>query len=427
MGAQEVRRLALHGPHAGVWSGFLPGAGPGLVYGLRAHGPWAPQQGHRFNPHKVLLDPWAREIVGRFAWDDAHFDHVRDTPGPLLADVRDNAPIALKARVPQPLAAVARPGAPRREARDIVLYEVHVRGATMQLPGVPPALRGSYLGLSHPAMRAHLRALGVTTLSLLPVHFHLDEEGLAARGAVNHWGYNTLGFFCADPRLASAPAREAVDSAAANAEFREMVDELHADGFEVVIDVVFNHTAEAGETGPTVSFRGLDHASWYRLLPDDPSRCENLSGCGNTLNVAHPRVTQFVLDALRHWVQVMGVDGFRFDLAPVLGRGDQGYDPRAAFFTALQQDPVLAHTRLIAEPWDAGHAGYQLGRFPGAGWNGTTSSATPRAATGWTAASDAASSRAASPPRATCSTTASVCRRPVSTSSPRTTASRWPT
>ena len=367
-GRQELRRLRLHGPHAGVWSGFLPGAGPGLVYGLRAHGPWAPQHGHRFNPHKLLLDPWAREIVGRFAWDDAHFDHVRDAYAPLQPDLRDNAAIALKARVAQPaVVAVAadRPAALLHESRDIVLYEVHVRGYSMQMPGVPQALRGSYLGLSHPASVAHLRALGVTTLSLLPVHYHLNEEGLAARGAVNYWGYNTLGFFCADPRLASAPVREGGDPAAVHAEFRTMVEQLHEAGFEVVLDVVFNHTAEAGETGPTLSFRGLDHASWYRLLPDDPSRCDNLSGCGNTLNVAHPRVTQFVLDALRHWVQVMGVDGFRFDLAPVLGRGRDGYDPRAAFFTALQQDPVLAHTRLIAEPWDAGHAGYQLGRFPG--------------------------------------------------------------
>jgi glycogen operon protein len=204
----------------------------------------------------------------------------------------------------------------------------------------------------------------VTTLSLLPVQHHLDEWGLAQRGLVNHWGYNTLAFNAADPRLATAAARG--DPTAVNAEFRRMVDELHAAGLEVVLDVVYNHTAEGSEIGPTISMRGLDHASWYRLDPADPSRCENLTGCGNTLNLAHPRVTQFVLDSLRHWAGAMGVDGFRFDLAPVLGRAAHGgYDPQAAFFTALLQDPQLARKRLIAEPWDIGHAGYQLGRFPG--------------------------------------------------------------
>ena len=366
-GATELRRYPLCGPHDGVWSGFLPGAGPGLVYGLRAHGPYAPEQGHRFNPHKLLLDPNAREIVGRFSWAPEHHGYELGHPeGPRSFDTRDNAVAMLKARVaapPQPA-----PGwhnAPRLPARDVVLYEMHVKGFSMTLPGIPDELRGSYAALAHPAALAHFKALGVTTLSLLPVHYHLDEAALVARGQVNYWGYNTLAFNCPDPRFASAAVRKTGDPAAVNQEFRQMVHALHEAGLEVVLDVVYNHTAEGDQHGTTLSFRGLDHASWYKLAHHDRSRCENLSGCGNTLNVAHPRVTQFVLDSLRCWVLEMGVDGFRFDLAPVLGRGHHGYDPHAAFFTALMQDPVLARARMIAEPWDAGHAGYQLGRFPG--------------------------------------------------------------
>ena len=366
-GATELRRYALHGPHDGVWSGFLPGAGPGLVYGLRAHGPYAPEQGHRFNPHKLLLDPNAREIVGRFTWAPEHHGYELGHPeGPRSFDTRDNAVAMLKARVaapPQPA-----PGwhnAPRLPARDVVLYEMHVKGFSMTLPGIPDELRGSYAALAHPAALAHFKALGVTTLSLLPVHYHLDEAALVARGQVNYWGYNTLAFNCPDPRFASAAVRKLGDPTAVNQEFQQMVHGLHEAGLEVVLDVVYNHTAEGDQHGTTLSFRGLDHASWYKLAHDDHSRCENLTGCGNTLNVAHPRVTQFVLDSLRYWVLEMGVDGFRFDLAPVLGRGHHGYDPHAAFFTALMQDPVLARARMIAEPWDAGHAGYQLGRFPG--------------------------------------------------------------
>jgi glycogen operon protein len=358
-GGNERARLPLHGPHDGVFHGFLPGAGPGLVYGLRADGPHCPDAGHRFNPHKLLLDPHAREIVGRFRWDGAHHDYrIGEGDGLRAWDNRDNAPIALKARVPAPPAAAPRPPPPRPAPADVVLYEVHVRGFSMQLPGLPDALRGTYAALAHPLAIAHFRALGVTTLSLLPVQYALDEEPLAQRGLRNYWGYNTLGFFCPDPRLARAGA----DPADVVAEFRAMVDGLHAAGLEVVLDVVYNHTPEGNEYGPSLSFRGLDQASWYRT---SGGHLQNLTGCGNTLRVAHPRVAQFVLDSLRYWVGEMGVDGFRFDLAPVLGRDDRGFDPAAAFFTALRQDPVLARARLIAEPWDAGPDGYQLGRFPG--------------------------------------------------------------
>jgi glycogen operon protein len=364
-GQRELRRYALQGPVDGVFCGFLPGAGAGLVYGLRAHGPHAPHEGHRFNAHKLLLDPYAREIVGRFAWRAEHHGYPLGHPdGPQALDERDNALHALKARVAEPL---ARPGprasAPRHALPDVVLYEVNVKGFSMQHPGIPEALRGSYAALAHPAAIAHFKALGVTTVSLLPVHYAIDEPHLAETGLRNYWGYNTLGFFCPDPRLASAALRS--DPAAVTAEFRGMVQALHEAGLEVVLDVVYNHTPEGNQYGPTLSLRGLDQASYYRLAEDDPARLENLSACGNTLNVRHPRVTQLVLDSLRYWVEEMGVDGFRFDLAPVLGRTRHGYDPQASFFTALRQDPVLNSVHLIAEPWDAGDHGYQLGRFPG--------------------------------------------------------------
>ncbi len=362
-GVRELRHYALTGPHDGVFHGFLPGVGPGLVYGLRAHGPYEPQAGHRFNPHKLLLDPCAREIVGHFGWQAEHHGYELGHPdGPRSFDARDNAVQALKARV-SAFAPIA-PGysnAPRHSPADVVLYEVHVKGFSMQRPDIPSELRGTYSALAHPSSIAHFKALGVTTLSLLPVQYCLDEPAVAGRGLHNYWGYNTLGFFCPDPRL--SVSRD--DPAAVIAEFRNMVETLHSHDLEVVLDVVYNHTPEGNEFGPTLSFRGLDNASWYRLDGGDKSRCENLTGCGNTLNAEHPRVTQFVLDSLRYWVQEMGVDGFRFDLAPVLGRRHHGFDSCAPFFTALQQDPVLARVHLIAEPWDAGYDGYQLGRFPG--------------------------------------------------------------
>ncbi|MEO8102364.1 MAG: glycogen debranching protein GlgX [Betaproteobacteria bacterium] len=362
-GARELRRYSLHGPHDGIFHGFLPGVGAGLVYGLRAHGAYVPEAGHRFNAAKLLLDPCAREIVGHFGWRAEHHGYELGHPeGPRSFDARDNAAHALKARVAAP--AGPAPGwlnAPRHASAEIVLYEVHVKGFSMTRADIPAPLRGTYAALAHPASIAYFKALGVTTLSLLPVQYSISEASVVDRGMHNYWSYNTLGFFCPDPRF--AVARD--DPAAVTAEFRQMVEVLHAHGLEVVLDVVYNHTPEGNEFGPTLSFRGLDNASWYRLVNDDRSRNENLTGCGNTLNVEHPRITQFVLDSLRYWVQEMGVDGFRFDLAPVLGRRHHGFDPCAAFFVALQQDPILARVHLIAEPWDAGYDGYQLGRFPG--------------------------------------------------------------
>ncbi len=360
-GARELERLPLHGPYDGIFHGFLPGGTAGQVYGLRAHGPFEPERGHRFNPHKLLLDPCAREILGQFEWRAEHHGYQLGHPhGSFSFDTTDNAPHALKARVAASHT-YDRHQAPRTETGKLVVYEVHVKGFSQTHPDIPAALRGTYGALAHPAAIAHFKSLGVTTLSLLPVHYALDEPGLHDKGLVNYWGYNTLGFFCPSPRLSSQPE----DPSAAAREFRAMVEALHAQGLEVVLDVVYNHTAEGNEQGPTISFRGLDHSNWYRLLKDDRSRCENLTGCGNTVHAAHPQVTQFILDSLRFWVQEMGVDGFRFDLAPVLGRTDHGFDPNCAFFNALRQDPILNTVHLIAEPWDAAHDGYQVGRFPG--------------------------------------------------------------
>ena len=364
-GQHERRRYALVGPHDGVFHGFLAGVGPGLVYGLRADGPYMPDQGHRFNPHKLLLDPYAREIIGQFEWRAEHHGYVIDHPDKAHSfDASDNGALALKARVAAPLQGISpRANAPHHACADVVLYEVHVKGFSQQHPEIPPSLRGSYAAMAHPAAVAYFKSLGVTTLSLLPIQYALDEPHLASRGLRNYWGYNTLGFFTPSARLACAATR--ADPSAVVTEFRDMVRELHCHGLEVVLDVVYNHTPEGNELGPTLSFRGLDNRSWYRLDTVDASCYENSSACGNTLNVAHPRVTQFVLDSLRYWVQDMGVDGFRFDLAPVLGRTQHGFDAQAAFFTALRQDPILAGVHLIAEPWDAGADGYQMGKFPG--------------------------------------------------------------
>lgn len=363
-GSVETSRQPLPGHSGDIWHGYLPGAEPGLLYGLRAHGLWWPSQGHLFNPHKLLLDPYARDIVGDFAWHDEHFGGHRseNRQDPLQMDTRDNAASALKARVTHDHFDWGDDQPPNVALADTVLYELHVKGFSKRNPLLPEALRGSYAGLAQPASLAHLQRLGVTSVSLLPVHYALDEERLVNMGLCNYWGYNTLGFFALTPRLASGDG-----GLHPRDEFRQMVKTLHAHGIEVLLDVVFNHSAESDERGPTLSFRGLDNASYYRHPPNAPAALDNYSGCGNTLDIRQPRVLQLVLDSLRYWVGEMHVDGFRFDLAPVLGRDTHGFERDGAFFTALAQDPLLSRVKLIAEPWDIGPGGYQTGQFPN-GW-----------------------------------------------------------
>ena len=367
-GRLETHRGRLPGHTLDIWHGYLPcpagstlGA-PGQLYGLRAHGPWRPERGQRFNPRKLLLDPQARQIVGDFDWGPEHFGHDGDHP--LQPDPRDNAATALKCRVVHDHFDWGDDHPPRTPLADTVLYELHVKGFSRRNPAVPEALRGSFAGLAHPASIAHLQALGVTAVSLLPVHHWLDEQRLVALGLRNYWGYNTLGFFCPAPPLAANPDD-------ARHEFRQMVKALHLAGLEVMLDVVFNHSAESDEHGPTLCWRGLDNAGSYRLPPEHRSAYDNYSGCGNTLDLRQPRMLQLVLDSLRFWAGEMRVDGFRFDLAPVLARGDHGFERDGPFFKAVLQDPLLgrllADGKLIAEPWDIGPGGYQAGHFP-RGW-----------------------------------------------------------
>jgi len=362
-GVQEIERLTLPACTDGVWHGHLAGGQPGAVYGYRVHGPWAPHEGHRFNPAKVLLDPYAREILGRYDGSDLYLGHV---PGqPETRDPRDNAAVALKARVAAPAgpALAATNARPHIAPGDRVLYELHVKGQTRRHPEVPAELQGSYAGLAEPAVLDHLQHLGVTTLSLMPVQHRADEERLLNMGLSNYWGYTTIGWFAPEARYWSG--RPGTTPAS---EFRALADAVHARGMELLIDVVYNHSAETDELGPTLSLRGIDNALYYHLRADDRARYENWTGCGNCLNFAEPRVLQLAMDSLRHWVLELGVDGFRFDLAPVLARRAGGdFDPRAPFLAAVAQDPVLSRTLLIAEPWDIGPGGYQLGAFP-PGW-----------------------------------------------------------
>ena len=359
-GARELSRTPLPGHTHDVFHGYLPDAGPGLVYGLRAHGSWRPERGHRFNAHKLLLDPYARDIVGKFAWRDEHFGADQKHSGHM--DMRDNAAHALKARVVADHFDWQGDRHLHTPLSETVLYEAHVKGYTKRHPGVPEALRGTFAGMASDAAIEHLQNLGVTAVSLLPVQRHLDEHRLRKMGLVNYWGYNTIGFFCPDHGLGSG-----AEGLNLRDEFRTMVRRLHAAGIEVILDVVYNHTAEADEHGPHISFRGLDNLSYYRLPHEARAHYVNDTGCGNTVNVQHPRVMQMVLDSLRYWAGEMHVDGFRFDLAPVLGRTDTGFTRQAGFFAALAQDPLLSRLKMIAEPWDIGPGGYQLGGFP-AGW-----------------------------------------------------------
>ncbi|OAI57418.1 glycogen debranching enzyme [Verrucomicrobiaceae bacterium SCGC AG-212-N21] len=350
----EGRRIVLPEQTAHVWHGFLPDVRPGQIYGFRVHGPYEPSQGHRFDPSKVLLDPYARNIARDLQWNDAVLEHGRDT-----------APFAPLARVVDTTFDWDGDRAPRTPWHETLVYELHVKGFTRQHPDVPESLRGTYAGLASPAAIEHLQQLGVTAVELLPVHYHIDEPFLLKAGRVNYWGYNTLGFFAPDPRYAASGPGGCVQ------EFKAMVRALHAAGIEVILDVVYNHTAEGAENGPTISLRGIDNAAYYRLA-EDRARYVDFTGCGNSLNVAHPRTLQLIMDSLRYWALEMHVDGFRFDLASALARELWEVDRLGAFFDIIHQDPVLSEVKLIAEPWDLGPNGYQVGNFPvlWTEWNG---------------------------------------------------------
>lgn len=368
----ESARIALPARSDGVFHGFLPGVRPGQLYGYRVHGPWSPSAGQRFNSRKLLVDPYARALAGDVRWHDALLGH--DPADPLRPSALDSAPFVPRGLVVDPAYDWGDDAPPRVPWSRTVLYECHVKGMTMRHPEVPQKQRGRYLGLAHPALIAHLRALGVTTLSLLPLHHGAPDAHTAALGLVNYWGYSPLAYLAPDARFASGCLGEQID------EFRAMVRGLHRAGLEVLVDVVFNHTAEGDPRGATYSLRGIDNATYYRLDPRDRAEYEDRSGCGNTLDVRQPRVQDLVLDTLRHWVRELHVDGFRFDLASVLGRDPDAFDANAPFFARLAADPLLANVKLVAEPWDARADGYALGRFPAsfAEWNDRYRDATRR-------------------------------------------------
>ena len=355
-GSTELARYPLPERTGPVWHGHAPGLMPGTLYGYRAHGSYAPERGHRFNSNKLLMDPYARELRGAWSHHPATLGYDITSSGQDLSfDPRDSAPYVPKSVVSDPdlFSQIER----RHDCdwAETLIYEAHVKGLTQEHPGVSEAVRGTYDGLASDVVLDHLQRLGITAIELLPVHSFLDDGFLLDRGLRNYWGYNSIGFFAPEPRYFGP---------AGFIGFRNMVRRFHGAGIEVILDVVYNHTAEGDQRGPTLSYRGLDNASYYRLIAGQPRYYVNDTGCGNTINVSNPYVLRMVMDSLRFWVQQMGVDGFRFDLATTLGREDHGFDRNGGFFDALRQDPVLSEVKLIAEPWDIGPGGYRLGEFP---------------------------------------------------------------
>jgi glycogen operon protein len=365
---KDSHRIRLEERTDQVWHVYLPEVRPGQHYGYRVHGPYAPEDGHRFNPAKLLIDPYARSIAHTVEWSDSMFGYrIGDPKADLSRDDRDNAGNVPKCVVIDQAFTWGGDHLLRTPCEKTVIYEVHVKGFTMRHPEVPEALRGTYAGLATPPVIDYLTALGVTAVELLPVHHFVRDKHLIDRGLTNYWGYDTIGFFSPDIRYASSPVRGRHVR-----EFKTMVKTLHSAGIEVILDVVYNHTAEGNHLGPTLSFRGIDNATYYRLVPDQPRFYMDYTGCGNSLNVRHPRTLQLIMDSLRSWVLEMHVDGFRFDLASTLARELHEVDRLSAFFDIIHQDPVLSQVKLIAEPWDLGEGGYQVGNFPvgWAEWNG---------------------------------------------------------
>ena len=362
-GQQERRRIALPAHSQDVWHGYLPDAAPGLVYGLRVHGHWRPERGHRFNPNKVLLDPYARLIDGQVRWSDANFGYrVGSRREDLSFDTRDNASGSPKSQVVDSAFTWGDDAPPRIAWKDTVIYEAHVKGLTRLHPDVPQQLRGTYAGLACAPVLDHLKRLGVTAIDLLPVHTFVDDKRLVEMGLRNYWGYNTIGFFAPDMRYSATGTL---------GEFKTMVKAVHDAGMEVILDVVYNHTAEGNHLGPTLSFRGIDNVVYYRLQ-EERRFYNDYTGTGNTLSTQHPIVLRLMFDSLRYWVTEMHVDGFRFDLAATLGREGHAFDPLGSFLDIARQDPVLSQVKLIAEPWDLGEGGYHVGGFPPgwSDWNG---------------------------------------------------------
>ncbi|MCC6982126.1 MAG: glycogen debranching protein GlgX [Bauldia sp.] len=358
-GQHETRRLKLPGRTDQVWHGYLRGILPGQLYGYRVDGPYEPDEGHRFNRQKLLVDPYARQFAGRVHWHDALFDYRPSRSGAVRPDGRDSAPYVPKSVVEDPAHHWGEDRPPRRPWRDTVIYEAHVKGLTQLHPRLPPAIRGTYDALGHPEVVEHLAKIGVTAVELLPIHAFVDDRFLVDKGLKNYWGYSTLGYFAPEPRYLSADGVLGLKAA---------ISALHEAGIEVILDVVYNHTAEGNHLGPTLSFRGIDNRTYYKHPPAQPEAYWDVTGTGNTLDVSHPRVLRMVLDSMRHWVEAYHVDGFRLDLATALAREPFDFTERAGFLQAVAQDPILSRVKIIAEPWDVGDAGYRLGSFP-PGWS----------------------------------------------------------
>jgi isoamylase len=343
-GTQEIQRIELPEYTDEIWHGYLPDAAPGTVYAYRVHGPYEPEKGHRFNPNKLVLDPYAKAHIGQLKWGAELFGYTFGAQGDdLTFDKRDSAPLMPKCVVVDPAFTWARDRRPTIPWDQTIIYELHVKGFTKRNSKVPENLRGSFAGLARKEIIDYIRSLGVTSVELLPIHSFVNDSLLLDKGLTNYWGYNTIGFFAADPRYLASGAIT---------EFKQMVAHFHDAGLEVILDVVYNHTAEGNERGPTLSFRGIDNASYYRLLPDKPRYYINDTGTGNTMNLTHPRVLQMVTDSLRYWITEMHVDGFRFDLGTILGRDGAGFDQGGGFLDSCRQDPLLSQVKLIAEPWD---------------------------------------------------------------------------
>ena len=358
-GGREITRLPITWQTDQVWHCFLPDARPGQLYGYRVYGPYDPKRGKRFNHNKLLLDPYAKAVVGQVKWSNADYGYrVGHRLEDLSFDRSNNAPGIPKCKVIDPAFTWGGDELPRTPWHETIIYELHVKGFTQNHPEVPPTLRGTYAGLATEPVIRHLKHLGVTAVELMPVHTCVDERHLVGKGLRNYWGYNSIGFFSPDMRYSATGAV---------GEFKTMVKTLHSNGIEVILDVVYNHTAEGNHLGPTLSFRGIDNEAYYRLSASDPRLYVDFTGCGNTLNMQHPRVLQLIMDSLRYWVLEMHVDGFRFDLASALARELHDVNRLSAFFDIIHQDPVLSQVKLIAEPWDLGEGGYQVGNFP-VGW-----------------------------------------------------------